>query len=51
MNQQTVRANLLLLVAAIIWGSTFVAQKIGMGAIGPFWFSRRSLYAIGTHAS
>lgn len=39
MNQQTVRANLLLLLAAIIWGSTFVAQKIGMGAIGPFWFS------------
>ena len=39
MNQQTVKANLLLTLAAIIWGSTFVAQKIGMGAIGPFWFS------------
>lgn len=32
------RADLLLLVTAMIWGSAFVAQKIGNGAIGPFLF-------------
>ena len=32
-------ANLLLLVATIIWGTAFVAQKTGMDHIGPFTFS------------
>jgi drug/metabolite transporter (DMT)-like permease len=32
------RADLLLLMTAMIWGSAFVAQKIGNGAIGPFLF-------------
>ncbi len=32
------RADLLLLLTAMIWGSAFVAQKIGNGAIGPFLF-------------
>jgi drug/metabolite transporter (DMT)-like permease len=32
------RADLLLLLAALIWGTAFVAQKIGNGAIGPFHF-------------
>ncbi len=30
--------NLLLLIAAIIWGSAFVAQREGMDFIGPFTF-------------
>ncbi len=30
---------LLLLLAAFIWGSTFVAQSVGMDYIGPFTFS------------
>lgn len=32
-------ANLLLLLAAIIWGSTFVAQSVGMASVGPFTFT------------
>ena len=33
------RANFLMLVATLIWGTAFVSQKTGMGAIGPFTFS------------
>ncbi|APO75500.1 inner membrane transporter protein [Rhizobium etli 8C-3] len=33
-----VQANLLLLIAAAIWGGGFVAQSTAMKAIGPFWF-------------
>ena len=33
------RANLLLLLASLIWGTAFVAQAMGMGHIGPFTFS------------
>ena len=32
------RADFLLLTAALIWGTAFIAQKIGSGAIGPFLF-------------
>ena len=32
------QANLLLLVAAAIWGGGFVAQSTAMKSIGPFWF-------------
>lgn len=32
------RADLLLLLAALIWGTAFVAQKAGLGGIGPFPF-------------
>jgi drug/metabolite transporter (DMT)-like permease len=32
-------ANLLLLFAALIWGTTFVAQSLGMAVVGPFTFS------------
>ncbi len=39
MTGQTLRANLLLLLAAAIWGSTFVAQKTAMQYIGPFWYT------------
>lgn len=33
------RSNLLLLVAAFIWGTAFVAQSVGMDYIEPFTFS------------
>ncbi|MCO5730391.1 DMT family transporter [Rhizobium sp. SSA_523] len=32
------QANLVLLLAAAIWGGGFVAQSTAMQAIGPFWF-------------
>ena len=37
MNRQ-LKGSLALLVATIIWGSTFVAQSVGMDHIGPFTF-------------
>ena len=33
------RANLLMLVTAMIWGSAFVAQRLSLDAIGPFLFT------------
>ncbi len=33
------RANLLMLAAAIIWGSAFVAQRLSLDTIGPFLFT------------
>jgi drug/metabolite transporter (DMT)-like permease len=33
------RAELLLLLAAAIWGFAFVAQRVGMGSVGPFTFN------------
>ena len=33
-----IRADFLLLLTALIWGTAFVAQKIGNGSIGPFLF-------------
>jgi drug/metabolite transporter (DMT)-like permease len=35
----TVRSDLLLLLAAVIWGFAFVAQRLGMEHIGPFMFN------------
>jgi len=32
------RADFLLLTAALIWGTAFIAQKVGNAAIGPFLF-------------
>lgn len=32
------RANILLLVSAMIWGTAFIAQKMGMNGLGPFGF-------------
>lgn len=32
-------ADLLLLLAALIWGTTFVAQSLGMNRVGPFTFT------------
>lgn len=41
------KGNLLLLLTALIWGSAFVAQSVGMEYIGPFTFSTvRNLIAI-----
>ena len=42
------RQSLLLLITAVIWGSAFVAQSIGMDSVGPFTFttSRTLLGAI-----
>lgn len=34
-----IRANLLLLITAAIWGLAFVAQRVGMGYVGPFTFN------------
>ncbi len=33
------RGNLLLLLAAFIWGTTFVAQQVGMDRLGPFTYA------------
>lgn len=33
------RANLLLMVTAFIWGFAFVAQRVGMDHVGPFTFN------------
>jgi drug/metabolite transporter (DMT)-like permease len=35
----TLRSDLLLLLAAVIWGFAFVAQRMGMDHIGPFLFN------------
>ena len=34
-----IQANLLLLITAFIWGTTFVAQQTGMEDIGPYYFT------------
>lgn len=39
MSSKALQTNLLLLLTAAIWGSGFVAQRLGMDAIGPFLFS------------
>ena len=36
---RTLRADLLLMVTAIIWGLAFVAQRVGMEHVGPFVFN------------
>lgn len=39
MRSRALRADVLMLVTAIIWGSAFVAQTSGMDHIGPFLYS------------
>lgn len=39
MPNQALRADLLMLLTAMIWGASFVAQRLGMDAIGPFLYS------------
>lgn len=44
--RRTVLGTLLLLLAALIWGTAFVAQSVGMEHVGPFTFNAvRSLVA------
>jgi len=39
MRKQALRADLLMLITAMIWGTAFVAQRVGMDHIGPFLFT------------
>ena len=39
MNKTALRLDLILLLAAIIWGFAFVAQRIGMDYVGPFTYN------------
>ncbi len=39
MRSQALRADFLMLITAVIWGTAFVAQRIGMDNIGPFLFT------------
>jgi len=39
LNQRVYRADSLLMFAALIWGSAFVAQRVGMSYVGPFTFN------------
>lgn len=39
MKQGTIKADVLLLITATIWGFAFVAQRIGMDYVGPFTFN------------
>ena len=39
MKKQTIKGNLLLLITAVIWGISFVAQRVGMESIGPNTFN------------
>ncbi len=38
-HSHTFRADLLMLLTAAIWGSTFVAQQVGMDTVGPFTYT------------
>ena len=39
MTFKALRAELLLLLTAIIWGFAFVAQRVGMEHVGPFTYN------------
>ena len=39
MSSQSIKSDLLLLLAALIWGFAFVAQRVGMEYMGPFTFN------------
>lgn len=39
MDSRTFRANILLLLTALIWGAAFVAQRMGMDHMGPLTFN------------
>ena len=38
MNKSQLKATLILLLVAMIWGTSFIGQKVGMDSIGPFFF-------------
>ncbi len=39
MKSSTIKSDLVLLLAATIWGLAFVAQRVGMDHVGPFTFN------------
>ncbi|MEA3392246.1 MAG: DMT family transporter [Candidatus Marinimicrobia bacterium] len=39
MNKKEIKTDIMLIVAAILWGLGFVAQRDGMNYIGPFFYS------------
>ena len=39
MLSKAMQANLMMLLAASIWGFAFVAQRVGMETMGPHWFN------------
>lgn len=39
MNKKELQTNIMLIVAAILWGLAFVAQRDGMKYMGPFYYS------------
>ena len=41
------RSNMMLLMAAAIWGLGFVAQRLGMDHMGPFTFTGTGTYIVG----
>jgi drug/metabolite transporter (DMT)-like permease len=47
MFNSTLRSDLILLLAAVIWGFAFVAQRIGMDYVGPFTYNGVR-FALGT---
>ena len=36
MRSHALRADLLMVLTALIWGFSFVAQRLGMDSVGPF---------------
>lgn len=48
MQKGTVRNSILLLLTAIIWGTAFVAQSVGMDYLGPFTFNAARFLIGGT---
>lgn len=47
MRSQILKSDFILLVAAVIWGFAFVAQRVGMKYVGPFTFNGIR-FALGT---
>ena len=48
MQKEKIRNSILLLLTAIIWGTAFVAQSVGMDYIGPFTFNAARFLIGGT---
>lgn len=48
MQKEKIRNSILLLLTAIIWGTAFVAQSVGMDYIGPFTFNATRFLIGGT---
>ena len=44
MSFKTIRANLLLVLTAMLWGAAFVAQSTAMDEIGPFTFNGTRMF-------